>query len=163
MKLLYFFTIAIVISWSSANAETIPVSWKTHKVNTAIGMNTGTSGQIFYNCDSAERQVESFLEDLGATNINIRCTGGLEPWGGITTIARVHGSFDTMMYDPNGQELAEMTSIRLRGWDNCALIAELFWVWDDKFTIENLRGMGSRPTPSCRTDRNYNVQLDIAL
>lgn len=37
--------------------------------------------QSFYACDYVEYQTEQYLELLGATDIDVSCFGGIQPWG----------------------------------------------------------------------------------
>lgn len=37
--------------------------------------------QSFYACSYVEDQAEAYLELLGATNIDVTCFGGIQPWG----------------------------------------------------------------------------------
>src|SRR5690606_31684455 len=38
-------------------------------------------GRTYYACDYVEYQAESFLKLFGATEIDVRCTGGIQPYG----------------------------------------------------------------------------------
>jgi hypothetical protein len=49
--------------------------------------------QSYYACSYVEDQAESYLELLGATNIDVRCMGGIQP-GWMTMPVSVQASFD---------------------------------------------------------------------
>lgn len=70
-------------------------------VTQKFSMTIGGLGQntSYYNCDSLEDMAEGHLENLGASSISVRCSGGLEDWGGRwqASPAFVRGSFDAPM------------------------------------------------------------------
>jgi hypothetical protein len=93
-----FIAIVALIASTSALAET----WVTKTVRFTIpSRDLGTV--TYYNCDSVEDAVERNLETLGATNISVRCTGGLDTWNpGWSTDAMVRATFDTIVPTGNG-------------------------------------------------------------
>ena len=143
-----------------ASNNYVPVERVTHEVNATIGVWVGHSGKIYYDCEEAETQIIDFLQQLGATNIDLRCTGGLDH-NGFTTLARITGQFDSYVAASGSENLRPFDEVNLRGRDNCALIAELFHIFKDKFVIEDLTGRGSRVSATCRTNRSYNVDLKV--
>ena len=73
--------IAIAALLIAFNASAVEFVTKTFK-HTDSGID-GFS-RNYYNCDWAEKTVESHLEKLGASNITVNCTGGIEhdiSWG----------------------------------------------------------------------------------
>lgn len=66
-------------------------SFATEYVSKKMGWSPMTSSgwnQTFYNCDWAEDQVESHLQSLGAQNVHVSCSGGIETgWTGPISIS----------------------------------------------------------------------------
>ena len=81
--------------------------------------------RIYYNCDSVENAVESMMTDFGATNVSVRCTGGLNRWGGFPTEARVSLSMDVLKMKAAGAMRGEYKSVRIRSFRSCHLLKEI--------------------------------------
>lgn len=80
---------------------------------------TYTGGTVtYYNCDSVESTVESHLATLGAQNIRVSCTGGLEM--GWSTPAHVRATFDVAV--PAANDASREAS--LSGRESCSLNTE---------------------------------------
>jgi hypothetical protein len=47
----------------------------------------------FYACSYVEGQANSYLELFGATNIEVYCSGGIQPWGSMQPVS-LNASFD---------------------------------------------------------------------
>lgn len=67
-------------------------------------------GRSYYSCDYAEAQAEKHLEVLGATNVDVRCTGGIE-FGQMWPI-NLTATFDLPVL--SGREIAEVVTIKGR-------------------------------------------------
>ena len=154
--------IALLLTFGaySAQAEDVPVSEVTHEVSSFVGVKTGNNGRIYYECRSLKYDVEKFLADLGATNIDIDCRGGYDPQG-ITTLATIRGSFTSKVITEGSENFGRYADVTMRGRDNCALVAELFDIFEDNFSITDLAGRGSRISSACRSDRSYRVSLKV--
>ncbi len=92
----------------------------------------------YYNCDSVESIVEGHLEALGATSIRVRCTGGIENWGGTWRAmpVRVRASFNSPVATGNGEHTVLLNSRAGRNTGcgfNTALLDRLLPV------VENVR------------------------
>ncbi len=72
----------------------------------------------YYNCDSVESIVESHLEDLGAQNVRVSCSGGIQM--GWTSPAFVRANFEVALPGVNGTS----RQVVLTGRDSCSLNVE---------------------------------------
>ena len=72
----------------------------------------------YYNCDFVEATVESHLADLGAQNVRVSCSGGIEM--GWTTPAHVRASFEVAVPSANGTS----REVVLSGRESCSLNVE---------------------------------------
>jgi hypothetical protein len=71
-----FIALLVFVVTTSAFADTVSRDVKfSHPTRTIWG-------ETFYNCNAVEDMLESHLRKLGASSIRVRCTGGLETWGG---------------------------------------------------------------------------------
>lgn len=83
------------------------------------GPRTHNGGTVtYYNCRSVEDTVEAHLEAMGAQNISVRCSGGIEM--GWTMPASVTATFDAIIPEANGV----MREVVLKGSDSCNLNTE---------------------------------------
>lgn len=104
--------IALVFAATSAMAT----EYMSKKLSWSPLMRSGWN-QTFYNCDWAENQVESHLESLGAVNVSVSCSGGIE-WNWTSPIF-VRAKFDVPV---NG---AVTESRTLAGREACSFNTEL--------------------------------------
>jgi hypothetical protein len=106
--------LALVVSASSFAGEYV-----SKKVSFSVG-GMGGFNTTYYNCDSVEDRVESHLETLGASNISVRCSGGLDTWSSMPPMpAYVTASFDAQL-PSNGGGVEEMT-LKARFDQDCEL------------------------------------------
>lgn len=105
--------IAVLFAVSSAFASeyvTKKMSWSPRTYN---------GGTVtYYNCQSVESTVESHLEALGALNVSVSCSGGIEM--GWTMPAHVSAKFDVSVTSGFGA----VREITLKGSESCHLNTE---------------------------------------
>lgn len=63
--------------------------------------------QSYYACDYAQYQTESYLELLGATNIDVTCFGGIQPWGSVQPVS-IRASYDLPVVTGQSVETVEL-------------------------------------------------------
>lgn len=63
--------------------------------------------RYFYACDYVEGQTEYFLELFGATNIEVYCSGGIQPFGSYFPVS-VRATFNSPLITGNGSEEIEV-------------------------------------------------------
>ena len=79
-----------------------------HKVSIYYSGNEGW-GRTFYACDYAEYQTETVLKLFGATQINVRCNGGITSYGSPMPIS-LTATFETPTLVGNEVEVIEKLS-----------------------------------------------------
>jgi hypothetical protein len=67
----------------------------------------GGGRQSYYACDYAQSQTETFLSVLGATNIDVSCTGGIQSWGSAQPVS-IRATFDLPAVVTNTVESVEV-------------------------------------------------------
>lgn len=114
-------------------------------------------GQVFYNCDSVENKVEDLLKEMGAKNISVRCSGGLDRFGRFSTSARVRTSFDVLSYEaPNDGTLFSTQTVEVRERGNCHLYNSSFKALSKSFEMSDI-STRSCFRPSDRTRISFKV------
>ena len=105
--------IALVLAASSAFAT----EYVSRKLSFGPLTHSGWN-QTYYNCDWAEDQVESHLEALGAQNVRVSCSGGIE-WNWTSPIF-VTARFDAPVPAANDAS----RSVVLAGRESCGFNTE---------------------------------------
>src|SRR4051812_34217608 len=49
--------------------------------------------QSYYSCDYVQVQAEEYLDTFGAKNVEVYCSGGIQPWGSAQPVS-VNATFD---------------------------------------------------------------------
>lgn len=129
--------LVLVIAFG-ASAQMIDAQTMTKKTSFRISSIADFGSRVYYNCDSVENQVESLMERFGATNVSVRCTGGLNPWGGFATEAFVTLSMDVMVSDANGAMRGEYQTVKVNSFDNCHLLKEVVDNTHGLFDVQDL-------------------------
>lgn len=92
--------------------------FESKRISFSPSTHTGGGTVSYYNCDSVEDMAESHLEDLGAMNVNVRCTGGIS--NGWNSPAHLSGTFDAPVVVASDK----VEILVLRGNDSCSLNSE---------------------------------------
>lgn len=112
---------AIVIGLLMMSSNLYAVGYQSMNASYTIFSNVG-GGQVYYNCDSVENRVEDLLEEMGARNIRVRCSGGLDRFGRMSTSAHVRANFEALSYSmPNDGTHFSVKRVEVRERDNCHL------------------------------------------
>lgn len=104
--------LAVVMTSSAFAGEYV-----SRKLNFSPRTHTG-GNQYYYNCDFVEDRTETLLEQLGASNVRSRCTGGLNSGMGMPAFARI--TFDAPVASENGVT----ETVVIKGWESCELNSE---------------------------------------
>lgn len=151
-----FFMLMVLTLSSSAFAT----GYKSVSAKYTIFSNFGVGGHVYYNCDSVENRVEDLLERMGAKNIRVRCTGGLDRFGGrFSTPARVRTSFDVLSSRVrNDGTRASVQRVEIRKRDNCHLYSTSFKALSRYFETSNQRVSRCSTSRAARRTRiSFNV------
>lgn len=122
-----------------ASAQMIDASVESVTTNFNISSRGDSGARIYYNCDSVENQVESMMIEFGATNVQVRCTGGLNRWGGFATEARVSLKMDVLKMEAQGAMRGEYKSVRIRANQSCHLLKEISEKTHGLFDVKSLK------------------------
>ena len=112
-------------------------------------------GYAYYSCDYAESQTEKHLEVLGATNVSVRCNGGIEH--GRMWPVSVTATFDAPVL--SGREIAEVVKVKGdRRNPSCGLNVAIWKAILPKFS--NVTVLSKKDSCSF-ADTNYSYELSI--
>ena len=132
------------------------IGYKAVSANYTIFSNVG-GAQVYYNCDSVENDVERMLEEMGAKNIRVRCSGGLDTFGRFSTSAFVRAHFEVLSYEvSNDGTIFSSERVEIKERDNCHLYNTSFRALS-KFFEMTQASTGSCFRPGDRTRISFNV------
>ncbi|MCO4754043.1 MAG: hypothetical protein KC478_06155 [Bacteriovoracaceae bacterium] len=134
MKLLL---VALLVG-SSAFANMVPTAEKTVTKKFRMDSRTDFGARVYYNCDSVEIRGEELLEELGATNILVDCSGGLDPVTRWPMDAYVEATFTVKVEDANGQGTGMYEDFLFRSHTSCDLYKSFFDHVKDEFEFAEL-------------------------
>ena len=130
------FLMALVFSFSFAYSA----EYKDFKTKYTIQTRTDFGSQVFYNCDSVENRVERLLETLGAKNISVRCTGGLDMWGNFHLPARVTAKYSALSNEMiNSGINTELVEEKVKERNSCHLLNTSFNKLRKNFLIDSYK------------------------
>jgi hypothetical protein len=119
------------------SSSAFAVGYKEYKSSFTISDRGDAGSRVYYNCDSVEDAVEDMLTKLGAMDINVRCTGGLDRFGNMHMPAHVKTSYSAINLesdnDVNMSVGVESERIRERG--QCRLLNSIFSEIKENFEI----------------------------
>lgn len=123
--------------------------------NTSFTISTfGGGNNHFYSCDTVEWEVEALLKKLGATNISVRCTGGIDSWNiNFSRPAYVRASFtalsisnDITDFETEGLRIVNL-KLKTRP-TNCHLLTQAFQGLKDDLPVLSSRTSFCSHSPS---------------
>lgn len=122
------------------------------EVNFTYFGNEEIGTRSYHNCDSVESSAKSILKKLGATDISVRCTGGLDVWSRMALPVNLRASFNTPVVTGESYEI-----VKLRG-DNCGLETRMIKSFLKVFT--NIEVLKERS--NCGMSRaTYSFELKV--
>ena len=145
--------LVLVIVFVAGNA--MAYGYKKNSANFVISNFAQDGSRVYYNCASVEDSVDDTLKTLGAKDIRVRCTGGLDQWS-MPTPAYVRASFRSISAEVNGNLSTSMHTEDLDARDNCHLNFAVFKGVQKYFEISSFN-MGRCFRPSDRTRLTVDV------
>jgi hypothetical protein len=143
VKAFLFLSLSLGLSIAQASVSAVPVS---HTENFTLRSNFVPGETVYYNCSSVEPEIEAVLEHMGATNISVRCTGGLDTFNPALSFP----AFITMTYeslhpasDDSPTVLADWKQINIRSFDNCAMMTQVYNAVKGTMEMQDVTGPNS--------------------
>lgn len=99
------------------------------------------TGWVYYNCDSVEQAVTDLLSKLGASNISVRCTGGIDH-SHPPMDAYVDVTFDALKLaaiNDTDIVMANYLPVKIRSWDDCDLKSQIFKNTQSGFSMTDVK------------------------
>ena len=159
MKNLFQFVSAAALTVVAFNASAEQLAYPTlTEVSYSLDSNVG-GDQVYYNCDSVESSVKSMLKKVGAENISVRCTGGLDRWS-FPTPAYVTAKFvaASMVKNNSAPRKALVQNVTLRDNGNCQMYLNTLEALSEAMELDIVAG----PT-SCRLDTRIRSKFEVSV
>jgi hypothetical protein len=147
-----FIALLVLVATTSAFANTVARDVRFNHSGRTIW------GEVFYNCNAVEDIFEGHLRKLGASNIRVRCTGGIESWGGTMRgfPISVRATFNAPVPVSNN---ARIVTLKSRAGDNsCELHTGILNKVLPLFPAITVNSRRSRCSDN-RSRWNYNLQI----
>ena len=103
------------------------------------------TGQVYYSCSSVEDTTGSVLEKLGAEDIHVSCTGGLDPYTNFSGPAEVTAEFvaPSMVKNASVPRAASIHQIKLQTFDGCDFMTKTIQGLSSEIDLNVISGPGS--------------------
>ncbi|MBD65602.1 MAG: hypothetical protein CME62_10375 [Halobacteriovoraceae bacterium] len=125
---------SIILTLVLMAGNALAIGYEQKNASFTISSIAGNGSRVYYNCNSVEDKVEDVLLQLGAKNIRVRCSGGLDRWG-MSTDAFVRASFTALSEDVDGNIIAAVSHEEIRKRSDCHLYSEIVEGVEDKFLM----------------------------
>ena len=153
---MFIILISSLIGLASVNAA-ITASRSIVTKKFTLKSDFGVNSEVYFNCDSVENSMRSMLSKMGATDIHVRCTGGIQDPPFEFWDANVTVSYSSLKASSSGNIDADYRSISIDTFDSCVLLSQLFAEVQDSFDIKDLSG-----TKTC-TELNSSLHLKMMV
>lgn len=113
---------------------------------------------VYYECSSAEDQIEDMLVKMGATNVHVQCSGGLDTFNPIMTVpAHVTVSYETMRAATNSSDAtsADWKAVSIHSFNNCFMMSQVYENVKDSFEMKDLKA----PRSCSRADSAFRLEF----
>lgn len=142
----------------SVSADLVPAKRTPVTMQFSLDSTFEPGSTVYYNCDSVEHSLGEMLSDLGASDISVRCSGGIDHSG--YWDAYIDAQFSPVRStlatdDEAGTVMAEWRPVELSGLDNCFLAVQLFDQVRDSFELASVEA----PNRCSRIGGRYRIRL----
>jgi hypothetical protein len=120
----------------------VTVQRVTTETDFMVRSRVGFGENVYYNCDVVESNLESMLVKMGATNVHVECTGGIDDFRPpYAWESQVHMSFEAMKPAAEGATdmRGEYKAVDFKSWDNCYLYQQAFEEVKSGFDIKDAK------------------------
>lgn len=123
-------------------------AYATTSTSFTISTFSNNGSRVYYNCDSVEDRVESILNTMGVSVVDVRCTGGLDRFGRMHTSAFVRTTFDATALEAKEVKITDRSRCHL----NNSIVKSLA----KSIKVENLK-LGTCFRSGSRTRISLNI------
>lgn len=154
MLIASLFSLLMIPSTPAQAASAVPV---TSSVSFSIFESTGGGNYTYYSCDGLESLTKSMLKKMGAGDIRVSCSGGLDG-GQYFGSPYIRASFVHPVLASGGAD-AEYKEVTLRGSDNCHAAQEIFAALRTKLDLASVEG----DRRFCEARQSYKIQVEALM
>lgn len=145
VKTFLFLTLSLGLGIANA---TVPASKVSHSVEFTLSPHFDLGHKVYYSCSSAEDQIEMQMERMGATNVDVRCTGGLDDFRPeFSTPAFISMTYDVLKSNAAGNIAADWKTVKANSYNNCFMMTQLFKQVAHTFEMQNVKVSGHCMNP----------------
>ncbi len=140
VKAFLFLSLSLGLSIAQASVSAAPMA---HTQNFTLKENFVPGEKVYYNCSSAESEIQDQLERMGATHVDVRCTGGLDTFNPAMSMpAFISMSYEVLhpAADASPAVLANWKQISVRSFDNCAMMTQVYNQVKGTMEMQNVNG-----------------------
>ncbi len=151
--------LTLLFSTMLAQAAPIQAVPTREAVDFPIWEQTGAGNQTFYSCDGLEDLTKSFLQKLGATNVQVSCSGGIDQGGiGYDGSPDVQAKFTALRVSAKGATQAgNYRHFVISGRDNCAAAQAIFAGIRKAMSITGVTG----DSRFCESYERYDIEGEV--
>lgn len=146
-----------LMMFQSAPAQVVVAVPVTSSVSFSIFESTGGGNYTYYSCDALEDLTKSMLKKMGASDIRVSCSGGLDG-GQYFGSPSVRASFVHPVRANEGAR-AQYKSVTLKDSDNCHAAQEIFSAIRVKLDLASVSG----DRPFCEPRQSYKIQVQALM
>lgn len=142
-----------LLAFSGAYAQTVNTVDKTVSTDFRVASHTTFGNRVYYVCDVVESAAKTLLETLGAKDVEVRCSGGLDPYSGYARDAHVKATYTVKAMSEDGESEGTYQEFEFKKFGSCHLYAEVLEGVKGDFDFERL----DRVRTCFRSDDNIRI------
>jgi hypothetical protein len=151
-----------LVSLMGVAAFALPAKVVSNSYSFTLNSNWDFGGKVYYSCDSVEGTATDMLKKMGARNVSVDCSGGMDAtnpgWPPMDAYLSVKYDSVKAASGNDGQTVqADYASVVLRDYQNCFMANQLFKKFSPTFDIKDLTGLRSCMEP----ESNYKYSFDV--
>jgi hypothetical protein len=156
----------LILAWGALNASAAHADTQAYTTQNNVGFFLSSDqefpDQVFYSCDEVQASATQLLQTLGATQVNVDCEGGINPFGSYSA-PHLTLRFDSVQASQPSTAAtgvsAHFATVQLRGTQGCDLTHQILEQVKGSFDIQSLTGDSSCISP----DSPYSMTITVLV
>jgi hypothetical protein len=154
--------LTLSLGFSLAQAA-VPSERISNQVDFTISPNFSAGEKVYYDCWSAESAIEDQMEKMGAKNIEVRCTGGLNTFNpDMSMPAHILMTFTNLVAGSPGAVNADWKQMRINSFGNCHLMSQVYDNVKASLELQNVKGPGHCSHPDSSFHMSFMALVESA-
>lgn len=153
MKTMMICFIAL-LAFGSAQAG-VPSKKVSYNQDFTLKSSFGSLDKIYYNCDTVESAIEDQMAQMGATNIQVQCHGGLDDFMPAMP-AYITLSYEALRASTGGDvTAADWKTVSIHSFNNCFLMTQVYEQVKGNLEMKDVKA----PARCLRADSSFRMQM----